>query len=71
MTWNYRAVKTDEGFGVFEVYYNETGCPSGTAVRPVLNFCCETPEDLLHELEVIKAAWEQPPLELKFIGAGR
>jgi hypothetical protein len=67
MSWNYRIVRTDQGFGVFEVYYDESGRPSGTTERPILDFYCDTPEGLMHELELIKAACEQPPLEMKSI----
>jgi hypothetical protein len=69
MSWNYRVVRTDQGFGVFEVYYDEAGRPNGTGERPILDFYCDTPEDLLHELEVMRAAWEQPPLEMNLIGS--
>jgi hypothetical protein len=70
MSWNYRVVRTGQGFGVFEVYYDETGRPDGTTERPILDFYCDTPEDLLHELELIKAAFEKPPLEMKSIESG-
>jgi len=64
MSWNYRVVKTDQGFGVFEVYYDEDGLPKGTTERPILDFYCETPDDLLYELGLIKAAFEMPSLEM-------
>jgi hypothetical protein len=70
MSWNYRVVRTDQGFGVFEVYYDETGHPHGRTMRPILDFYCDTPEDLLHELELIKAACEKPPLEMRSIELG-
>lgn len=69
MSWNYRVVKTDQGFGVFEVYYDEAGRPNGTTERPILDFYCETPEDLLYELGLIKVALEKPPLDLASFGA--
>ncbi len=69
MRWNYRVVQTDQGFGVFEVYYDEAGHPNGTTQRPILDFYCETPEDLLYELGLVKAAFEEPPLDLASIGA--
>ncbi len=70
MTWNYRVVKTGEGFGVFEVYYDEAGRAIGTTENPILGFFCETPEAILAELEVMKAAWELPYLEMDSIGSG-
>lgn len=68
MSWNYRLVKTEDGFGVFEVYYDDAGRPNGTSARPVFDFFCETPEAILHEIEVIKAAWDLPALDMDSSG---
>lgn len=68
MTWNYRLVKTAEGVSVFEVFYDELGQPIGLTAQPTLNFFCETVEDILAELEIIKAGFKLPVLDESVIG---
>lgn len=68
MPWNYRVVKTEEGFGVFEVFYDESGRPVGTTENPTLSFFCDSAEGVLAELEVIKEAWELPVIDMRDIG---
>ena len=68
MNWNYRTVKTKEGYSIYEVYYDENGKPIGTTKEPILDFYCKTPEDLMYELEVIKKAFESPPINDEDIG---
>ena len=68
MTWNYRVVKTDLGFTVFEVFYDEEGRPISRTENPTLDFYCESAEAVLEELEVIKAAWREPVLDIASIG---
>jgi len=71
MTWNYRIVKTAEGFSIYEVFYDESGRPISCTERPTLDFFCETPDGVLEELEVIKAAGDKPFLERDAIGKPR
>ncbi len=68
MHWNYRVLRTDEGYSVFEVFYDENEKPVGTTEKPILDFYCETPEDILHELEIIKDAFSSGVLDMKEIG---
>ena len=68
MTWNYRVVKTELGFSVFEVFYDKQGRPGGRTEKPTLGFYCETPEDVLAELELIKMAFQCPVLNIENIG---
>lgn len=65
MTWNYRLIKTEEGYSVFEVYYDESGSIKGWTEKPILNFFCEKPDDVLYELDVLKNAFDQPALSME------
>ncbi len=67
MTWNYRVVKTAEGFSIFEVFYDDAGRPVGCTKRPTLDFFCETPEGILEEWEIIRAAFDEPALDMDSI----
>ncbi|MDD1608609.1 MAG: hypothetical protein LUQ18_08955 [Methylococcaceae bacterium] len=67
MTWNYRIIKTPEGFSVYEVFYDEEGKPVSTTVNPTLDFFCDTVEELLEELEIIKAAFDMPAIDINTI----
>ena len=68
MSWNYRIVKTDDGYSVFEVYYDEMGRPTSYTAKPMLNFFCESPAGLLEELEILKRAFDADPLDESEIG---
>jgi hypothetical protein len=68
MTWNYRVVKTQDGYSVYEVFYDDAGNPSGCTTNPILDFFCDTPEALLEELEIIRHAFETVPLDISEIG---
>lgn len=68
MTWNYRVVKTSDGYSVYEVFYNEAGEPSGCASKPTLDFFCDTREDLIGELEIIRHAFDSAALDISEIG---
>ncbi len=59
MSWNYRIVKTEKGYGVFEVYYNDSGKPNGRAIAPALDFYCDTPDELIEIVELIKSSLEK------------
>lgn len=67
MTWNYRIVKSNEGFSVYEVFYDENGELNGITKDPILGFYCETPDDILEELEIIKKAIKEPILNIEDI----
>jgi hypothetical protein len=71
MTWNYRIVKTPAGFSVYEVFYDEDGTPVTSTVNPTLDFFCDTPEELLAELEIIKLAFDEPTIDIETIGKAR
>ena len=68
MTWNYRIVKTPDGFSIYEVYYNEDGEPVATTVNPTLDFFCEAPDEEQEELEIIKLAFDKPAIDIETIG---
>jgi hypothetical protein len=70
MSWNYRVVKTDDGYGVFEVYYDEMGRSKGRTDKPMLNFFCESPACLLEEIEILKRAFDSDPLDEREIDTG-
>jgi hypothetical protein len=67
MTWNYRIVKTPEGFSVYEVFYDDNGSPVLTTVNPTLDFFCDTVDGLLEEIEIIKLAFDKPAIDIKTI----
>ena len=67
LVWNYRVLKTDEGYSVFEVFYDDNEKPVGTTEKPILNFYCDTPEDVLCELEKMKEAFSIDVLDKKEI----
>ena len=69
MSWDYRVVKTEEGYTVYEVFYDEDGNPVATTEKPALDFHCETPEGLMSELDVIRMAFESPLIDLEDIGS--
>ena len=68
-TYDYRVVKTDEGYSIYEVYYDQLGKPEAYSADPTLNFYCETVEGLKSELEIIKKAFDLFALELEDIGS--
>jgi hypothetical protein len=68
MTWNYRIIKTPEGFSVYEVFYDDEGNPVSMTVDPTLDFFCDTVEELLEEIEILKAAFDKPAIDINTIG---
>ncbi len=71
MTWNYRVVKTEEGYSIYEVLYNEDGKPISCTENPILDFYCDSPKGLKHELNILKKAFKKPPLDLDNIGLNK
>ena len=69
MYWNYRVVKTVEGYSIYEVFYDDNGRPKATTENPTLDFYCDTPEGILNELDIIKRAFESSPLDMNEIGS--
>ena len=63
--WNYRVIKRilegESAFGIYEVYYDDSGAPSACSSSPCEPFG-ETPEDLKIELDMMRKATEQPTL---------
>ncbi len=56
MSWNYRIVKTEKGHGLFEVYYEDSGKPYARSTDPVLNFYCDTQDELSEIIDMIKSS---------------
>lgn len=71
MSWNYRVVKaavtneltgtTEEMYHVREVYYDDTGKPTGYCGASVSNW--ETVEDLKSSVELMRQAFDKPVVE--------
>ena len=62
MTWNYRVLKTNTGFGVYEIYYDEDAKPisySAQGVSPRGETYDELSEDFLLRY---RDAFEKPVL---------
>jgi hypothetical protein len=70
VNWNYRVVKKPEGYSVYEVFYDDEGRPWARTEDPTLDFFCPTPEDLVAELDIIRRAFDRPPLDDEEIGQG-
>jgi hypothetical protein len=66
MNWSYRVVKTDSGFAVYEVYFDEAGKAVGIAEKPETRWA-ETLEGLKEELEVLLEALNSPPIAIEDI----
>ncbi len=67
MNWNYRVLRTEKGYSVFEVFYDENEKPIGTTEKPILDFYCDSPEDVLDELEKMKEAFSCGVLNIEEI----
>ena len=62
MTWNYRIVKVKDGYGLYEVYYNEKGKPYTRTERPFA--WGDSPEEVLSDLRrMIEDATRQTVLD--------
>ena len=70
MSWNYRIVKTEKGYGVFEVYYDDSGQPNGRPLTPVLDYYCDSPDELIEIIELIKSSLEKNKVILTDIELG-
>lgn len=73
MTWNYKIVNTEKGYGIFEVYYNAAGEPCRMTAEPIVDIYSDTHEELLLEIELIRTSLNANPEILKEsqIGNGR
>ncbi len=60
--WNYRVIKTKEGFQIHEVDYDEKGNPIGITEEPVTPFGL-TKNELRDELRYFQSALGKPSLE--------
>ncbi|MCB1049105.1 MAG: hypothetical protein H6510_08695 [Acidobacteria bacterium] len=65
MSWNYRVIQTDEGYSVYEVYYDEDQNVYMWSSDPVLNFFCDSPEAIIYEWdERIREAFNKQVLNM-------
>jgi hypothetical protein len=66
MTWNYRVVRTaygaEESFVIYEVYYDDDGCPEARTEGPA-HPAGETLEDLQEDLRWYLQALREPVLD--------
>lgn len=61
MTWNYRIVKDPQGWGLFEVYY-DNDIPTSSLMNPEFGFF-DTRKELLAALDHMVAGTYEPDLE--------
>jgi hypothetical protein len=66
MTWKDRVVRTTDGeeesFAIYEVYYDDDGCPEARTEEPV-HPAGETVEELAEDLLYYQAAVREPVLD--------
>ena len=56
MTWNYRIVKSKEGwFGLHEVFYNKNGEAWGATVEPISFSSYDKPSDIISSMSMALA----------------
>jgi len=67
-TFGYRVLKTDDGFSLYEVYYDDQGEPEAYTSSPMVNFYCESPDAVKLELKDMMNAFSLPALDVKEIG---
>lgn len=63
---NFRIIKESTGLGVYEVWYNRSGAPSGTFGFNLMNF--KTLEELAAVLDEVRQAQYRPILEFDAMG---
>lgn len=68
MSWNYRVIKSAEGYSIYEVFYDDNGNPDACTQEPIVDFYCETPEAIQFELDIIKKAFDKPVLNIEDFG---
>jgi len=66
MTWNYRIVKKDEHYGIYEVYYSD-GKPEAVTMESIAPFG-DTFEELVGDFSYMIAAFGEPVLDYEEIG---
>lgn len=62
MSWNYRVVQTEDGFGIHEVHYADDGTIENLTVEP-MPVTCNPDEDLKETFEQMASAFKLPVLK--------
>lgn len=61
MSWNYRVLENENGFGIYEVYYDDDGGINNISAAPMEPYG-ETVEDLKWDMDAMNAAFDKPVL---------
>ena len=65
MHWNYRIVEIEgQGWGLYEVFYDDDGNLDGVTVNPI-DFFSDNVKDLKSSFELASHAFEKPVLQMK------
>jgi hypothetical protein len=60
--WNYRTIETHDGWGLYEVYYDDNNNPISRTVKPVTDFYFNI-EDLRKDIEHMYSDCQKEPLD--------
>ena len=63
-SWNYRVLKRDDEYGVYEVYYDDSGMPHAMSEDPIA-ITGENLEDIRNELNLILESLEKDVLDYR------
>jgi hypothetical protein len=63
MTWNYRIVKANDGYGLHEIYYDENGIPNARTQEPIL--MGENQDDIVADLKMMLCDAQKPIIDDK------
>lgn len=61
MSWNYRVIENLDGFGIYEVYYDDDGSICNISAEPMEPYG-ETVEELKRDVAAMNAAFDKPVL---------
>jgi hypothetical protein len=62
MSWNYRVMRRGTDYGIYEVYYNESGEPTSVSDESVVP-TAESPDELRDRLNMVLEAFGQKELD--------
>ena len=62
--FNYRIIKYPNGYTIHKVYYDDNGTPVGITEKPTIDFFCDTTDQIMEELDLIKKSIINPPLDI-------